>query len=205
MKFPTSTQLLARTGAASYLFWGLAILCFELAYALDLITVNLHLWILLGAVWGFTWLLLIGFGARAQAWILRFSMWSWFATLAYLLGITIVDLLANPDLDGSGKFTVSDLWPMAKLLGLSPGYIALELYGELDIFTGVASFLELERDRRSLIWLQVWSLSLLHYMLPLLILWLESRAHNRFGERLELQEESPYLLTTRRRLHDDQP
>lgn len=199
MKLLSADQFLARTGASFYLFLGLALLLIEASSALGFARDWLTLGLVAAAVWGFTWLVMLIFGSRGQGWIFRLSLWLWFASIAYLLGISLIDILADPDLDGSGRFTVSDLWPIAKLLVLSPGYIALQLYGELPVYVDIASFLELQADRSGIVWLQIWTVSLLHYLLFLLIIWFESRAHSRFSERLEPIKESPYLPSTRRR------
>lgn len=204
MKLLSADQFLARTGASIYLFWGLALLVAEAVSALGFARDWRTLGLVAAAVFVFVWLVLLTFGSRGQGWILRLSLWLWFASLAYLLGINLIDVLANPDLDGSGGFTVSDLWPIIKLLVLSPGYIALQLYGELPVYVNIASFLELQADRTGVVWLQIWTLSLLHYLLLVLIIFCESRTHARFSERLEPVKESPYLLTTRRRSLEEQ-
>lgn len=199
MKLATFDQLLARTGAAFYLFWGLAFLTLEIGLTLDFGRTWAEVGVGAAAVWIVVWLAMLIFGQHAQLWLHRLAIWLWFASLAYLLGISLIDILANPDMDSNGRFTVSDLWPIAQLLALSPGYISLQLFGELPVYIDMARFLEFQADRRGLVWFQIWTLSLMHYLLILLILWFESLAHRKFGERLEQQEESPYFASSRRR------
>ena len=205
MKLASFDQLSARTGASLYLFWGLAFLALEAGVALGFG----RTWSEIGAgaagVWILVWLLMLIFGRYAQRWLQRLAIWLWFASFAYLLGISLIDILANPDMDANGRFTISDLWPIAQLLALSPGYISLQLLGELPVYADLAVFLEYQADRKGLVWFQIWTLSLMHYLLILLILWFERLAQHRFGERLEPVEESRYFASSRRRPLENEP
>ncbi|NVJ99937.1 MAG: hypothetical protein HWE12_00205 [Oceanospirillaceae bacterium] len=203
MKLASFDQLSARTGASLYLFWGLAFLALELAFTLDYGKNWFEVGIGTAVIWGTIWLGMLLLGRRAQLWFYRLAIWLWFASIAYLLGISLIDILANPDLDSNGQFTVSDLWPIAQLLLLSPGYISLQLYGELPVYIDMAQFLELQTDLQGVVWFQVWSLSLLHYLLILQIVWFDRLAEARFGERLEEVETSLYFATSRRRPLED--
>lgn len=203
MKLISGEQLLARSGTSLYLFVGLALLGVEAGVALGIVRDWSSFAVLVAAVFALVWLVILAFGSRGQGWVLRLSVWLWCASLAYLFGVSLIDILANPDLNGSGRFTLLDIWPIAKLLALSPGYIGLQLYGELPIYIDIASFLELQADASGLVWLQIWTLSLLHYSLLLLIIWCDNRAYMRFSERLDNLPDSPYLPSTRRRPLDD--
>ena len=203
MKLPSLEQLRARTGVALYLYWGLAFLALEVGLTQGLGRNWIEVGIGAAVLWGVVWLALLIFGRFGQLWLHRLTLWLWFASMAYLLGISLVDILANPDMDANGEFTVSDLWPIVQLLALSPGYISLQLYGELPVYIDMAQFLEFNMNRQGIVWFQVWSLSLMHYLLLVLIIWFENLAQGRHGEQIEPIEESPYFASSRRRPLED--